>query len=207
MSIIIEKPVFSSLTDSSLVEWTRQALPGDHRAYRELILRHQSLVLTNCRCLTGLDHDSEDLAQEVFIKAYFGLGRFEERAQFKTWVQRIKVNHCLNHIRSQKGRSFSSIEAEDEDQESLRSSIPREALTRDSHEAAIEAKSDVDRALRALPDDYRIPLILCDLDGYSYQEAADELGIGMSALKMRVKRGRNFFRVAYRSLVEDMAGS
>jgi RNA polymerase sigma-70 factor (ECF subfamily) len=83
------------------------------RAFETLVQRHQSRVLANCRYLTRSSPDSEDLAQEVFVKAYFGLKGFEGRAQFKTWLQRIKVNHCLNFLRKNEGKTFKNIRSPD----------------------------------------------------------------------------------------------
>ncbi|HHN74324.1 MAG TPA: sigma-70 family RNA polymerase sigma factor, partial [Acidobacteria bacterium] len=96
-----ERP--EELSDDQLVETAKSAPPGDMRAFEQLVERYQRSVHTNCRYLGGSESDAEDLAQEVFIKAFFGLQRFEGRAQFKTWLQRIKVNHCLNHLRKKEG--------------------------------------------------------------------------------------------------------
>ena len=72
--------------------------------------RHQGHVVANCRVITRSSADAEDLAQDVFIKAFFGLRRFEGRSQFKTWLQRIKVNHCLNHLRKTRGAVLVDVE-------------------------------------------------------------------------------------------------
>ena len=85
--------------DANLVAQALKAHPGDLRAFDELVRRHQSRVQTNCRYLSGNEEDALDLAQEVLVKAYFNLKGFEARAGFGTWVNRIKVNHCLNHLR------------------------------------------------------------------------------------------------------------
>ena len=99
--------------DRELVAAALQALPGDYRAFEELVLRHQTRIMNNCRILSGSAETAEDLAQEVFVKAYFGLRSFERRSAFRTWLQRIKVNHCLNFLKKHEGRSFVSFDDPD----------------------------------------------------------------------------------------------
>jgi len=99
-------------TDDALVDAARHATDGDSRAFEQLVLRHMEHVVTNCRYLTRAPADAEDLAQEVFVRAYFGLSGFEGRASFRSWLQRIKVNHCLDFLSRNAGKSFVSIEDE-----------------------------------------------------------------------------------------------
>lgn len=87
--------------DRELVELALSAREGDTRAFEELVKRYQGRILADCRYLSRDGSQSEDLAQEVFVKAYFALGQFEGRASFRHWLQRIKVNHCLNHRQRQ----------------------------------------------------------------------------------------------------------
>ena len=174
--------------DELLVREALGAPDGDTNAFAELVRRHQSAVLANCRYLTRSPDDAEDLAQEVFVKAFFKLDSFEERARFSTWLQRIKVNHCLNFMRSRKGKSF--VDANEPELEP--------ELKVDEHPAS-EAEIASERAriravLDSLPDSLRVPLVLCDVDGLSYKEIQEQLGLGLSAVKMRIARGREEFR-------------
>lgn len=174
--------------DEALVREALAAPDGDTRAFAELVRRHQAAVMANCRYLTRSADDAEDLAQEVFVKAFFKLDSFEERARFGTWLQRIKVNHCLNFLRSKKGKSF--VDANEPELE------PQ--LRVDEHpgsEAEVAAERARIRAvLDSMPDSLRVPLVLCDVDGLSYKEIQDELGLGLSAVKMRISRARDEFR-------------
>lgn len=151
-------------------------------------------MLANCRYLTRSPDDSEDLAQEVFVKAFFGLARFEGRSQFRTWIQRIKANHCLNFLRSsKKGKSFVDVDTPGLD------GIDELQVAPMAHRniEAGETRDVVRAVLESMPDTLRIPLILRDLDDMSYQEIADSLELGLSAVKMRIKRGREMFREIY----------
>jgi RNA polymerase sigma-70 factor, ECF subfamily len=74
------------------------------------VQRHQGFVAANCRAIVRSPNDVDDLTQEVFVKAFFGLRRFERRAPFRAWLHRIKVNHCLNHLRRTRGPIMIEIE-------------------------------------------------------------------------------------------------
>jgi RNA polymerase sigma-70 factor, ECF subfamily len=180
-------------TDEKLVEKAKTAMQGDLRAFDTLVERHQGRVRTNCRYLSGSEDDALDLAQEVFVKAYFNLTGFQGSSTFGTWIGRIKVNHCLNHLRRQRGKTF--VELEDpaiQGSENLRAT--------DRTSAEVEARDTRERIaaiLDRMNETLRIPLIMRDMDGLSYQEISDELGLGLSAVKMRIKRARLEFRAAY----------
>ncbi|HPF34668.1 sigma-70 family RNA polymerase sigma factor [bacterium] len=180
-------------TDEQLVERARSARQGDLRAFDELVRRHQAKVRTNCRYLTGSEEDALDLSQEVFVKAYFNLKRFEGRSSFGTWVQRIKVNHCLNHIRKRRGKTFVDVE----DPALAAEDALRDGARADDATRARETRERIGEVLDRMSETLRVPLLLRDLDGLSYQEIADRLDLGLSAVKMRIARAREEFRELY----------
>lgn len=175
-------------TDEELVAAGQKALSGDHRHYEELVRRHQGGIVANCRHISGSADDAEDLAQEVFVKTFFALRKFEGRSLFRTWLQRIKVNHCLNFLRKTRGRIFVDV-----DDPAMHSEEKLQVAGNPTVDRQFE-KDRIRSILEKIPDTLRIPLVLCDLDGYSYQEVANELELGLSATKMRIKRGRELFR-------------
>lgn len=178
------------LSDEELVERARVALDGDARPFEELVRRHQNRVMTNCRYLTRDESVAPDLAQEVFVKAFFAIDSFERRAQFGTWIQRIKVNHCLNHLRK---RKHDAVDVDDE----VLADEPELKVDPEVGPEKYAMQRRVSDALDRLPETLRVPLLLCDYDGFAYEEVADELGIGLSATKMRIKRARERFRQEY----------
>lgn len=187
---------FEDIASEDLVAVALSAPAGDDAAFEELVIRHRGKVLANCRYLTRADEEAEDLTQEVFVKAFFKLRSFEGRSQFKTWLQKIKVNHCLNFLRGRKSQAFVETDALDAD-----AADAVMMKTAPSSEADRHAVRDtVETILGEMPDEVRVPLILCDMDGLSYQEAADQLSIGLSAFKMRLKRARERFRERYQEL-------
>ena len=187
----------SERTDEELVEMAQNAANGDLRAYDLLVTRWQERVLANCRYLTRSPDDSEDLAQEVFVKGFFHLSKFEGRSTFGTWIRRIKVNHCLNFLRSKKNRTM--VDADDE---IVVSGAPEMhvAPTAVQQTENLDRQQAIRQVLDAMPDTLRLPLLMRDLDGLSYQEIADTLEIGLSATKMRIKRAREQFREIYDQL-------
>lgn len=188
-------------SDEILVQRACLAPQGDLRAFDELVRRHQARVQTNCRYLSGNEEDSLDLAQEVMVKAYFNLKRFEGRSSFGTWIGRIKVNHCLNHLRRQKDRSFVDV---DEPVLENHSALQSRRAADEVVEAG-ERKAAISRVLAAMPESLRVPLILRDMDGLSYQEISEHLEVGLSAVKMRIKRAREHFRAGYERGVENVS--
>ena len=170
----------------------RRAPEGDLRAFEQLVLRYQNRILADCRYLTD-DNSAEDLAQEVFVKAYFGLPGFEGRSTFKHWLQRINVHHCLNHLKKREGKEALAI---DEDMVASFEEL-QVAPVADQEIQTIEDRKRVHDVLDAMPSTLRVPLIMRDMDEFSYDEIVVALGIGLSAAKMRIKRARELFRRIY----------
>lgn len=177
----------TTLDDAELLKQAQEAPEGDTRAFEELVRRYQAKVMTNCRYLSGSPSDAEDLAQEVFVKAYFGLARFERRSSFETWVRRIKSNHCINWVTKKRLKTV-DVEPTVAENAARTEAEAERALDREDTRAKVAA------VLVELTETLRIPLILRDMDGMPYEEIAEELGIGLSAVKMRIKRGREEFR-------------
>ena len=178
--------------DERLLTEARGASEGDLRAFEQLVLEHQRRIVADCRYMTRDPDMAEDLAQEVFVKAYFGLRRFEGRSSFRHWLQRIKVHHCINHLKKDEGQKRTSIE--DVPEASERFHAPP-AVYRELE--AMDTRQRVAAILDSMPATLRVPLVMRDMDELSYEEIAEELGIGLSAAKMRIKRGREEFRQRY----------
>ncbi|MBT8395438.1 MAG: RNA polymerase sigma factor [Gemmatimonadetes bacterium] len=189
----------SKLSDPELIADSLSAAPGDTRDFDELVRRHQGHIRANCRFIVKDPEAALDLAQEVFVKAYFARSGFEERATFRTWLRRIKVNQCLSFRESRWSRSDWSLDAPGlEDEPNLR-------VAPTAHED-VEKKETGERVMRTLdriPDTLRIPLVLKDMDGFSNREIQELLGIGLSAVKMRISRGREAFRAAWEADWEE----
>lgn len=172
---------------------------GDLRAFEKLVRRHQGRVVANCRYITRDPNNAEDLAQEVLVKAFFGLRTFEGRSSFGHWLKRIKAHHCVNHLKKQTGKSFVSIEEE----EAVEFDELKVQATAERFADEISERHVIGAVLDSMSSSLRIPLVLCDMDGLSYDEIAQSLGIGLSATKMRIKRAREEFRQLYQKVQVD----
>ncbi len=184
--------------DEELLLKVRGARDGDVRAFEQLVQQYQGRIVADCRHIIRDENNAEDLAQEVFVKAYFGLRRFEGRSSFRHWLQRIKVNHCLSYLKKQQGQTLVSLEADDGD----KNEAIGKQVTADGQAEAMSDRQLISKILDSMSATLRIPLILCDMDELSYEEIANALGISLSAVKMRIKRAREEFRSRYRAHTE-----
>jgi len=184
---------FAGSEDEVLVRKAREALEGDLRPFEQLVLRYERRMVANCRYITHDPNEAEDLAQEVMVKAFYGLRSFEGRSTFRHWLQRIKVNHCLNHLKKQAGRSYIGVE----EPEAGGFDQLRVQATAEHQAEVIGERELIARILNSMTETLRIPLVLCDMDELSYEEVAKVLDISLSAVKMRIKRAREDFRGRY----------
>ena len=192
----LDSPEEAPDIDAELLRAVREAPEGDLRAFEQLVIRYQNRILANCRFLTRDDNNAEDLSQEVFLKAFFGLPEFEERSSFRHWLNRIKVNHCLNHLKKDGGRRSLAIDNDSADVFDELQVAPQA----DERVERMEDRAKIEDVLELMPATLRVPLIMRDMDELSYEEIAEALGLGLSAVKMRIKRGREFFRKMYPEL-------
>jgi RNA polymerase sigma-70 factor (ECF subfamily) len=136
----------------------------------------------------------EDLAQEVFLKAYANLKNFQGRASFRTWLYRVTLNVCIDHARKKKLRRMLSLEGLSEwarARLSLRNSGPSSPHTEaETH----ELRDRIQHALAQLPEEFRRPLILRDVEGLEYEEIAAITGAHLGTVKSRIFRGRQRMR-------------
>ena len=171
---------------------------GQIQAYAVLVRKYQTRIRGYCLGVLGNGADADDAAQEVFIKAYKGLGSFQGRARFSTWLYRIAVNHCWDLLRSAARNRVESWEAlREQEGESL------EARTVVLPEARLDDRAQqVQEVLDRLPEQYKTVLILREVQGLSYQELADALGCSMDAVKARLRRARRELEARFKERFE-----
>lgn len=171
---------------------------GQTDAYAVLVRKYETRIRGYCRGVLGNAAEADDAAQEVFIKAYRGLGNFQGKASFSTWLYRIAVNHCRDLLRSaQRNRTESWEALREEEGESLEA---RTAVLPEPRRN--ERWLQVQEALNRLPEQYKTVLILREVQGLSYRELADALGCSMDAVKARLRRARRELGARFKERVE-----
>ena len=156
-------------------------LQGDRAAFAALMARHERRIYGLCFRVLGNREDAEDATQETFIGALRRAASFRGEAAFSTWLYRIAVNAATDQAR-RRGRSR-TVPLESEE-------THREVATVGDPSGAVATSLTVQAALRAVPEDFRIALVLCDLYGFAYTQAAEILGVPVGTVKSRVFRGR-----------------
>jgi RNA polymerase sigma-70 factor (ECF subfamily) len=168
-------------------ELIQRSRAGDEDAFAELVMLHADRVHGALRRF-GLDEDEADeVAQEVFVRAWRGLAKFEERAQFSTWLYRIAFNEAQRR-RSRRALPRAGVGPDAEDPivavpDSPDHGPEAQALSR-------EFEQVFERALGQLPADWRDAVVLRDIEGLSTEEAAEIVGARQGAFKSRLHRGR-----------------
>lgn len=175
------------LDDRDLV---RRAQAEDKEAFEELVRRHQHRVFAVAGGIVRRREDVEDIAQQVFVKAYFSLKRFDQRAAFSTWLYKITVNECWDLLRKKKVRPLvyeSDLSEEQARQfgtpEKHRSHVP------DASEA-LEARQHIEQLLDGVDERDRMMLILKEVEGFAVEEIAQMLDLNANTVKVRLFRAR-----------------
>jgi RNA polymerase sigma-70 factor (ECF subfamily) len=175
--------------DRALVD---AAAAGDREAFDELVRRHQSAIVGLARSLTGGSVDAEDVAQEVFVRAWRSIARFRGDSAFRTWLHRIALNVVSSHhgrlARVRRFFRFPAVQSEAET-DPLESAADRVDL-----EERIVVRDAIDRALATLPEELRVAVVLRDVQGLEYREIAQLLDVPMGTVESRIFRGRQRLR-------------
>jgi RNA polymerase sigma-70 factor (ECF subfamily) len=171
-------------------ELVRRAKRDEKEAFEQLVLRHQHRVFAVAGGILRRREDVEDIAQQVFVKAYFALKRFDERAAFSTWLYKITLNECWDLLRKKKVRPL-VYESELSDDQSRQYAVAGESgrATPDISER-LEARQRVDRLLEDLEDRDRLMLILKEVEGFAVEEIAEILNLNANTVKVRLFRAR-----------------
>lgn len=171
--------------DSRLVERFQS---GEKGSFDDLVRRHYQRVCNILFHVLGTSSNVEDLAQEVFLKAYHALPFYRGQSAFSTWLYRIAVNAGLDELRRQKRRRIFSFSRLDEPTES-RKEIERSTSDGPQPDKEIERQElaeIIERAMRKLPEKLRVVSTLRDIEGFSYGEIAEMLQCSIGTVKSRL---------------------
>jgi RNA polymerase sigma-70 factor (ECF subfamily) len=166
-----------------------KARGGDQDAFAELVMLHADRVYGALRRFGLEAGDADEVTQEVFLRAWRGLPRFEERARFSTWLYRIAFNEAQRRLaRRTLPRAVAKPEDDAPDPVAALPEPPESGP--EARALADELERQLDAALDQLPADWRAAVVLRDLEGLSTHDAAEVVGVGEAAFKSRLHRGR-----------------
>jgi len=188
------------MTDAATVS---RARAGDPDAFRLLVERHSKAIFRLAYRMTGNEHDADDVVQEAFLRTYRQLARFEERANFGTWLHRIAVNCALDLLRS-RGRIDRHYGGDPEEAE-----MSRGAATRDPQPDRLllsaELRDQVAVAMERLSGNERTAFVLRHFEGMSVEEISTTLGIQVNAAKHTIFRAVRKLRQSLEPFVRSSA--
>jgi RNA polymerase sigma-70 factor, ECF subfamily len=166
---------------------------GDHRAYEALVTRHRGRIFAMIRNMIHHEADAWDLSQEVFIKTWNALPRFEAKARFSTWLYRIAHNVVYDWTRKRKIESVGELNDEIFERESIDNAsltTPSGGESPDASMAKGELRVKIEAALCRLSEEHREAVLLKDVQGLSYKEIADVMGCSIGTVMSRLYYAR-----------------
>ncbi len=180
----MNQPTIDPAAERALIA---RARGGDEDAFAELVTEHSGHVYVALRRFGLNSQEADEVSQEVFVRAWRGLARFEERSQFSTWLYRIAFNEAKRRLARRPPPTTSGQPGDEDAIAALPAAIGTgpQARTLDR-----EFRQMLERALAELPADLRAAVVLRDLQGLSTKEAAAAAGVRQAAFKSRLHRGR-----------------
>jgi len=167
---------------------------GDTGAFHELVLKYEGRVYNHCLRLVNDEEESFDLTQEVFLKVFRKIKNYEHTYAFYTWLYRITVNSCIDYMRRKKRTvqsvSLSMHSHEDGMDSGREQDIPDTKFTPTGQFEKNELSAHLNEALEQLSEKLRVILVLKEMEGFSYEEIAEILGVSRGTVKSRLFRAR-----------------
>jgi RNA polymerase sigma-70 factor (ECF subfamily) len=184
---------------------------ADQAKFSDVAMEYMPSLYTAALRMTRNPSDAEDLVQETYLKAYRAYGRFQEGTNLKAWLYRILTNTFINSYRAKKRRPE---ESDIDDVESL-GGLAGSTSGRSAEEEVLEhiTESEVKEAIEALPEQFRMAVLLGDVEGFSYKEIAEILDVPIGTVMSRLHRGRRALQARLyefgrqRGLVDEREGT
>ncbi len=177
------------LSDHALIE---AAKSGDEMAFAEIMDRYRGSITNYLYRFLNDYEEAVDLAQETFVRVYFALDRYHTQFAFSTYIYRIATNLAISEIRRRKRRRLLSLTGlfQAEDDNAVEFQPPDKRILPDAELVEDERSQVIARAIASLPEKYRVPVILRDVEGKTYDEISEIMELGLGTTKSRISRGR-----------------
>ncbi|OLC32464.1 MAG: hypothetical protein AUH81_16100 [Candidatus Rokubacteria bacterium 13_1_40CM_4_69_5] len=173
------------MQEGTAAEVLERLRAGDARAFEDLVVAYQHRVFSIAYRMLGSRAEAEEAAQEVFLRVHRGIAEFRGESKLSTWLYAITSRLCLNRLASGERRMARAREAE----ETL-TGLPSADGDAAARMERSETEAALHRAIAELPDERRIVVVLRDLEGLSYEEIADTLGLTLGTVRSRLHRAR-----------------
>src|SRR6266487_3849176 len=191
---VLPAPVIERVSDHALLAASEA---GDEDAFAELVGRYRNQITSYIYRMTNDYEEAVDLAQETFVRLYRAAGRYQTTHAFSTYLYRIATNLAISELRKRKRRRLVSLTGllnPGDGGEAVDFNPADERPLQDVNLVETERREAISRAISTLPEKYRAPLVLRDVQGKSYDEIAAILATSEGTVKSRINRARNFLR-------------
>ncbi|MBD3181133.1 sigma-70 family RNA polymerase sigma factor [Candidatus Poribacteria bacterium] len=177
--IILNSSGNLEMEDAELIRLCQE---GDMSAFESIFRKHQNRVYNVTYRMMGNQDDAMDMTQDIFVKAYQKIGKFNFKSSFSTWIYRIAVNHCIDELRKRK-RNGQSVPLEEAITKADETTPEKQAVLNDRQQ-------NVWKAINSLKDKDRSIIILRDIEGLSYKEISKVMKCSMGRVKSRIHEAR-----------------
>jgi RNA polymerase sigma-70 factor (ECF subfamily) len=175
-----------------------RAQAGELNAFNLLVLKHQDAAYSLALRFLGSSQAAEDVTQEAFLRAYRGIGRFRGD-RFRAWLLSIVANAARDELRRQRRRPAQSLDAARADPDRVDIDPPDTGPSPETSALRGELRHLLEAALRELPEDWRLVVLMADVHGFAYEEIAQATGVPVGTVKSRLSRARGRLRDVLRA--------
>jgi RNA polymerase sigma-70 factor (ECF subfamily) len=187
-STVSARTIANAEEASEVVQRVRRAQAGDLAAYDQLVHQFQERIYGLCYHMTSHHEDAHDLAQDTFVKAWQALKSFKGDSSFYTWIYRIAVNTCLNHLKLRRNRtphlSLNDLDVQPENDPDLVALVSDKTPRREANLAELQRR--LNEAILKLSEDHRAVVTLHDIQGLPHDQIAKILGVNPGTVRSRL---------------------
>jgi len=187
-STVSARTIANAEEASEVVQRVRRAQAGDLAAYDQLVQQFQERIYGLCYHMTSHHEDAHDLAQDTFVKAWQALKSFKGDSSFYTWIYRIAVNTCLNHLKLRRNRtphlSLNDLDVQPENDPDLVALVSDKTPRREANLAELQRR--LNEAILKLSEDHRSVVTLHDIQGLPHDQIAKILGVNPGTVRSRL---------------------
>ncbi|GLC89715.1 RNA polymerase sigma factor SigW [Lysinibacillus piscis] len=180
--------------DALINKRIKQVLKGDQNAFADIVSLYQHKLYQVCYRMLGNKQESEDIAQEAFVRAYMNLHTFDQKRKFSTWLYRIATNLCIDRIRKKKPDYYLDAEVAGTEGLDMYSQIAADDRLPEEQIEQMELQDRIQYEIGRLPDKYRSVIVLKYIEELSLQEISEILDMPLGTVKTRIHRGREALR-------------